>query len=258
VNSTLHIHYGNYQHIAPYWDGTTYFATCWRLYHNETSGGRLSTRYGTVDLMPDHLYLMPPGFSFTAAQKNNPKQFFLHFDVGEPYDRVQPRVYPIPLDTLLGKLLRRCIEAVQPPPAFLTDAGTMHAMALVAAALAGIPPEHFAVMPLDPRVEEAIGYFREQVNIPHGIADVARRVGMSRGAFIRLFRQETGSTPYAYLTEMRIAWACDLLVRNETLPIDLVAEYAGFHDRFHFSRVFKQWIGIPPAAYRKRERQPSA
>ena len=39
------------------------------------------------------------------------------------------------------------------------------------------------------------------------------------------------------------------------MSIDLIAEHTGFTDRFHFSKVFKQWIGIPPAAYRLRQRQ---
>lgn len=128
----------------------------------------------------------------------------------------------------------------------------MYAAALTAAALARIPTEYVEVKSVDFRVEEAMQYFRDRIGEAIAIETVAQKVGLSKGAFIRIFKTETGSTPYAWLMENRIGWACDLLARD-SLPIDMIAQCTGFLDRFHFSKTFKKWIGIPPAEYRRRE-----
>lgn len=250
----LHLHYGIYGPIERHWDGTTYYGTCWRLLYNHTHGARVVTRKETVNMTPDNLYLMPPGVSFTATQKNNPTQFGLHFHASEPFDHVQARVYAVPVTPLLDELLTKTLDEIRPLPFFLTDAGQLYATALTAAALTQIPPKYVEVKAIDLRIEEAMHYLNEKIDKRIALDDVARQVGLSKGAFIRLFKKETGATPYVWLTEARITWACDLLVRN-TIPIDLIAQYTGFNDRFHFSKTFKQHIGIPPAAYRRREKQ---
>lgn len=252
MNTQIIIHYGIYTHIEPYWDGTTYYGTCWRFLYNHTPGARVVTRHETIDMSPSHIYLMPPGVTFTATQKNNPKQFGLHFHATPPYDRVQAKVYAISIDPLLADLLHKTLQEIRPHPAFLSDAGNLYAVSLVAATLARIPSKNVTVKAVDLRVEEAMQMFRDRIHESIGLEEAARKIGLSKGAFIRLFKKETGTTPYAWLLEARIRWACDLLVRDSA-PIDLIAQYTGFNDRFHFSKTFKQHIGLSPAAYRRRE-----
>ncbi|QBG46857.1 AraC family transcriptional regulator [Verrucomicrobia bacterium S94] len=256
MNTSITLHYGVYQHIAPYWNGTTYYGNTWRLYYNETAGARVITRYETVDMSPGYIYLSPPHLSFQAMSENDPKQFGLHFYASEPYDRVETKVYAIPMSSLLQELLDATLNEIRPYPQFLTDRGMMYATALTATALAGIPAEYIHVYAVDVRIAEAMKYFQDNIHKSIDLEQVAGRVGLSKGAFIRLFKKETGLTPYAWLMDSRIAWACDLLTRN-TIPIDLIAEYTGFNDRFHFSKAFKKRIGLAPAAYRDREPRPN-
>ena len=82
-----------------------------------------------------------------------------------------------------------------------------------------------------------------------GNAALAREMGMNTNAFIRKFRQAIGHTPHQYLLRLRIEQACGWL-RMEALTMDQIAEAAGFCDRFHFSRVFKQVMGVSPAKFR--------
>ena len=74
--------------------------------------------------------------------------------------------------------------------------------------------------------------------------DVARSVHLSSSALSHQYKDETGETPMAALTRLRINQAKALLLRGE--PLKAIAIELGFCDAFHLSRTFKRVEGIPP------------
>jgi len=87
------------------------------------------------------------------------------------------------------------------------------------------------------------------------LEDLADAAHLSIDHFGRLFRQATGASPMARLQALRIERACQLL-NQPSLRIHEVAEYVGFPDPFHFSRVFHTTMGLGPRAYRMRRLGP--
>lgn len=63
----------------------------------------------------------------------------------------------------------------------------------------------------------------------------------------RLFRQQMGQPPHAYLTHIRIKHAKQLLLAG--LPIVDVATLTGFSDQSHLTRHFKRIVGVTPGHY---------
>ncbi len=106
---------------------------------------------------------------------------------------------------------------------------------------------HDAAPGLAPVLEWAVGNVRR----PMTVNDLARRARMSLRTFARRFADETGTTPYRWLTEQRLIAAQRRLETTHD-AIDQVAEAAGFDTaetlRHHFRRAF----GTTPTAYRKR------
>jgi transcriptional regulator GlxA family with amidase domain len=82
---------------------------------------------------------------------------------------------------------------------------------------------------------------------------LARLVGMSTNAFIRLFTREAGMPPQKWHRERRIDNAAFMLSHTHK-TIEEIAEAVGFRDRAHFSRVFARLLKCGPAAYRKKPR----
>ena len=80
------------------------------------------------------------------------------------------------------------------------------------------------------------------------LAELAAAAGLSAYHLIRIFRQSTGLTPHAYLTQTRLSRARQELHGPARLA-DLAA-WAGFCDQGHFTRLFKRRFGLTPAAYR--------
>lgn len=85
------------------------------------------------------------------------------------------------------------------------------------------------------------------------IEDIAREAGLSPSHFTRLFKETIGDTPYQFLMRYRVERAKEKLADPSLAMID-IALGCGFSDQPHFSRIFKQFAGLTPSAYRKAER----
>lgn len=79
------------------------------------------------------------------------------------------------------------------------------------------------------------------------LEDASRASGVGLFHLIRLFQKHLGLTPYAYLTQIRIAKSRELLRLGE--PVAQVALDVGFADQAHFTKRFKQLTGTTPALY---------
>ena len=98
-------------------------------------------------------------------------------------------------------------------------------------------------------VQQAIGYMESCYHTAISVADMARKAGLDRSYFSTLFKAETGSTPHAYLSALRVRKACALLWESDA-PIAAVAEAVGL-DTQNFARLFRAETGLSPREYRK-------
>jgi transcriptional regulator GlxA family with amidase domain len=76
---------------------------------------------------------------------------------------------------------------------------------------------------------------------------------MSVRTFTRRFRDETGVSPARWLTDRRIELARRLLESTE-LPVDRVAERAGFGTPTSLRQHLHAAIGVAPLIYRRTYR----
>lgn len=79
---------------------------------------------------------------------------------------------------------------------------------------------------------------------------LASAAGMSIETLRRICRRETGRTPMAQVTHLRMNRAAVLLARSP-LSIERMAAAVGYGDPFAFSVAFKRSFGVPPSAYRR-------
>ncbi|MCQ6561335.1 response regulator [Paenibacillus mendelii] len=67
----------------------------------------------------------------------------------------------------------------------------------------------------------------------------------------QLFKKEVGETFTSYMTKLRITYACELLEKTNCL-VNEIAEKAGYHDYFYFTRMFKKVTGYTPTQFREQ------
>lgn len=83
-----------------------------------------------------------------------------------------------------------------------------------------------------------------------GLPEMALAAGLSTFHFLRRFKRATGTTPWRYLTDLRLAKARSLLA-DPAMGVREAAAAAGFSDPAYFSRLFRQRTGRTPSAYRR-------
>lgn len=69
----------------------------------------------------------------------------------------------------------------------------------------------------------------------------------------RIFKQKTGFAPKAYLNNLRIKKAKELLLdKKAKYNVKQTAIACGFNDQYYFSRMFKRATGISPDRYKRQ------
>ena len=96
-------------------------------------------------------------------------------------------------------------------------------------------------------VKRAVGIMETNYHENITVEDIARQTGLDRSYFSTLFKEQTGKTPHAYLTSLRIKKACTLMLQ-ENLPISEAALSVGLDPR-NFARLFKKETGKTPKKY---------
>ena len=107
------------------------------------------------------------------------------------------------------------------------------------------------------RVAAAKDYIAEHIAGDLTVDRLAGMVGLNRDYFGQLFHKHEGCTLREYVTTLRIRKAMSLL-QTQLLPIKQIAAQVGFHDSCYFMNVFRRYVGLPPAAYRKAFRRPNS
>jgi transcriptional regulator GlxA family with amidase domain len=82
------------------------------------------------------------------------------------------------------------------------------------------------------------------------VEHLAKRANMSARTFARRFRDETGTTPLAWVTAQRLALAEELL-ETSALGVEQIAQRVGFGNAATLRHHFSSLRGTTPAQYRK-------
>jgi AraC-like DNA-binding protein len=101
------------------------------------------------------------------------------------------------------------------------------------------------------RLAEAICYLEANYAEPVDLDELASTAHMSKRGFIRAFRAAMGSSPIAYLIQLRINRAAELL-RHTAQNVTEVAFRVGFSDSNYFTRQFHKLLGVTPGTYRQQ------
>lgn len=99
------------------------------------------------------------------------------------------------------------------------------------------------------RIAKVCEYIEENIEEPIRLGDVAQLVSMSESAFSHFFKKKTNCTFIDYVTNLRIARACQLLSET-THTVAEICYTCGFNNLSNFIRIFKKKKGSTPQEYR--------
>lgn len=103
---------------------------------------------------------------------------------------------------------------------------------------------------MDPRIRRAVARMRENLHYGENFSELAAESALSRAHFFELFKRSTNLTPAVYANALRVEAAIAELCKPE-IRIGDISYNVGFSAPGHFTRFFRQHLGITPGEYRR-------
>lgn len=232
------------------WSNVGKIGPFWRIYWNETPGGFIKVGDDEVELTPDKVIVLSPDIVFATRVEHRVKHFYVHCSVGKPFSLVKPNLFELK-DSKFPRIAATTAQSVVSGQHDYRTLMKLHMY--IYDILLALPQECIpAETQYDPRIAQAIEIIEDSIRKTN--EDVASILNMSTNGFLRLFKNETGTTPQAYSRRKRLHDAHIMLSFSDS-TIDEIAEKTGFCSRYHFTRVFKQEFSMGPGEFRLKSRK---
>jgi AraC family transcriptional regulator of arabinose operon len=101
------------------------------------------------------------------------------------------------------------------------------------------------------RAIHTIEFMRDNLDKAVTLEELAERAGLSVSHYCAVFKRRTSQTPMQLFTSMKIQRACQWLL-DKNVTIKTIAYNLGFFDQYHFSKVFKDVMGVSPKIYKRQ------
>jgi AraC-like DNA-binding protein len=219
-----------------------------------TSGGQRSwSILGEVDSGAGDVIMLNPGEIHDGSPVDGPRSWHIFYldpalvareledeTIGELVLR------PVAQDTRLANDVVRLVRHLRPPaPDKLAIEELLMCCLMRASQLHGVDG------PIgerrSPPVTKALQRLEDAPELPVSLGELAELSNLSRFQLLRGFSREIGTTPHAYLVQLRVRLARRLLALGKR-PAD-AAQLAGFADQSHLNRAFVRQFGITPGRY---------
>lgn len=103
---------------------------------------------------------------------------------------------------------------------------------------------------LDERMRALVGRVVADPAAPHSVPEMARSVAMSPRHFARVFREQAGETPAAFVARVRVEAAQRALAHSDA-TVEAIADACGFGTAETMRRTFLRVAGTTPDHYRR-------
>lgn len=99
--------------------------------------------------------------------------------------------------------------------------------------------------------ELIVAYLKDNIYGTLTLSDICKTFFMGKSKLCKLFDDYIGEGPIEYYSNLKIAEAKKLLLKEE-LTVSSISDMLGYSSIHNFSRAFKKAVGFSPAVYRKR------
>lgn len=229
--------------------------------------GSLFIRGRRYDVAADTSVIIPPGEKHSGHLTGTDGRLLrqtMYFDptyldalvatVQDTHPSQMLVMLPIASNTMLTTQIRRTIQTFQNESDLLsresvvldTIAALLHHTGRNPSLLPVLRREHTAVKKLCRYIESNAA---EKLSLD----ELAGFAALNKFYLLRVFQYETGLTPAAYQTHVRLRLAKQMLQAG--VEAHTVALQVGFADQSHLIRVFKRHLGITPGWYQQHIRR---
>lgn len=198
-----------------------------------------------VEVGRGEYYIQRRGLPHRGVEESDtPQYYYVHF-----YGAFREGVQTLPLKgkadfAVLFPLFRQ-LELLKVSGASPVEVGAVFFSLLSALARPTVLTEQATV------VQTILKTVTRDMRRPFSLEEMAARTGYCKNHIIQLFKNETGQTPYAYITRLRLDMARQLL-RHSASSLSQIAAECGFGEYINFYKAFVKVEGCSPREWRDR------
>jgi len=104
-------------------------------------------------------------------------------------------------------------------------------------------------------VEKILGYIQQNYQKDLSLEQFSELIDLHPNYISFLFKKEMGLSLIQYLQDYRIEKAKELLMKHQTLPVQIIGNQVGYENPQHFMKVFKKIVGCTPGSYRENNHE---
>lgn len=100
-------------------------------------------------------------------------------------------------------------------------------------------------------IRKTVEYIKNHLNCNLSLRMIAEEVYLSESYLSKLFKQEMNMNLMQYINQCRISEA-EKILKTSKSSVDSIGRHLGYHRTSYFCKIFKQFTGETPHAYRKK------
>jgi AraC-like DNA-binding protein len=215
-----------------------------QLLYSPAGALTVATEHGAWVVPPDHCLWLPAGVEHAvkAIGSGRTRSLFLEPAAAPGMPR---RCQVLGVSALMRSLIA---EAVDLPVEYVLDSRAGLIMALLVQELSRLPEQPLSLpLPTHAALVQRCRWFLARPTAHETIDAWGRALAMSRRAFTRLFRRETGMSFAAWRQQACLLAALPRLSAGES--VTAVALDLGYDSPAAFATMFKRALGAPPSRY---------
>ncbi len=254
-------HHGEHVMLTNYWQDTGVICPNSKLFYVTDGEIVIETETEKIIAEGGDMVIIPAGtkHDFHLSSLNHASKYWLHFD-GTVNGENLFDYYKLPYKIKIGK--NEYIETLFQTVLNLSKSNNLSDKLSLTSALCSILSfyaEHCAYLEntVGDEIDRAIFFIKNKYEEKFSLDELASSVSLSKGYFIKKFKERTGLTPIQYVLTLKIDKA-KMLIEQSNLTISAIMEQLGFFDSAHFSKLFKARTGYSPKDFRLRNGYRSA
>ncbi len=102
------------------------------------------------------------------------------------------------------------------------------------------------------RLAPALAFMEAHLAEPLTLGAIADSISLSKFTFCKLFRETYAMTPFAYLMQLRLQHAKNMLSQNRDCTVKEAALSSGFRDVSYFGAAFRRFENMTPKSFQQQ------
>ena len=233
---------------VPHWNYSHASTPTWRLYWNPAPGAWIKHKNAHIQLNKDIAVLVPPQLAFATGSDCKFPHFFVHFTLSGSCPVDARQIWQFDVNQIIPETWQNNLPHLDAQELLWVGTTSVHLALLQLPKNLLIPKNTAADISL---FEQACNVLENQNSYSMTCPNLASLCSTKVNTLQREFFKATGLPIQKWLLNRRMEKAAQLLLQ-EKLSIKETAALLGFADRYHFSKVFKNYFGTTPAQFIKQ------